>query len=54
MVVCGVLGLREMKWVGKRPGGYGVEEEESPLAPPICYTLTLTKKIQVLEGSQRG
>lgn len=35
----------ERKWLGKRSGCHGVEEEEHPLAPPICHTLILTKKI---------
>lgn len=35
----------ERKWLGKRSGRHGVEEEEHPLAPPICHTLILTKKI---------
>lgn len=35
----------ERKWLGKRSGSHGVEEEEHPLAPPICHTLILTKKI---------
>lgn len=44
MVVCAGAAA-ERNWLGKRPRNCGVEEEESPLAPPICHTLILTKKI---------